>query len=230
MLVKFGPILMILVYCSNGYGSTDSIVLFDILTSSQQAVRATLDLVEKESQMLNKFEQAQTVVEEKYHKALEAKYLFESTYELSKNLNDIHDVSDYTNKISNIDDQKHSLVEYYKRLRQTNINKSDKIVNKIVDNSIGLVKKRNDLLHKNYSGSSGNKKANIDSARATAALLEQGNNTNILLSQIYNIGRTDAELKRLGEVQNKNKTEELLRKWGILSKKGQGPFLSSSRE
>lgn len=200
---------------------TDTALLIDILATSQQAVKATLDLVETESKMLDRVEKAQLVIEEKHNKVIEAGYLANSAVNLSKNLNGINDVNEYTNKVIEVKNLKDSVKGYNigLKLSKESNKKSDEVVNNTLKEAIKAKKFKDRVKHKGYSGQNANTKASIDSARNTSALVDQTTSTNIILSQMYAQRRNEQELKNQKDKIAIQNTNEFLRKVGILSSK-----------
>jgi hypothetical protein len=198
---------------------SDTALLVDLLGTSQQALRATMDLVEKESKILDKIEKAQMVVEEKHNRVLEAGYLFNSAAEISKNLNGVNSVSEYTGRITDLKNFKDSAKAYRDSLEISGRSnrQADTIVTDSVETALKGKKYKNKVNHKGYVGSNASTKANIDAARNSSVLVDQSASEILLLSQMYNQKRSEVEITRLEKKMKADEANGILERWGVVS-------------
>jgi hypothetical protein len=226
LMFKKVRFLIILALPLNSYASSfwspdsDTALLIDLLATSQQAFRATLELIETESKTLDRIEQVQVVVEERHNKVLEAAYLTEATIELGKNINNIDSMSSYIGKINEVAGLKDASTSYYKsiRLRDESKKKSDKVVADSTAASIKAKKFKDRVTHKGYSGRSASTKAGIDSARSSSVLVDQMASNNLILSQIYNQNSVNGSIEASKErLQNQMAIDSLV-ELGVVAK------------
>lgn len=156
--------------------SADYPVLMEIWRSSQNAVGATLDLLEIESKNFKKFEEARRKTNETHSKALDIKYFSEETSGLVRSLNKTSDIYDYTNKINRASGTKDGIRDYAREVDE--YNKTNSYVSSKLKASSDLTKRSksyadNVAKDSNYAGANANTNASVDSSRKLNAINDQ---------------------------------------------------------
>jgi hypothetical protein len=213
----FRPALILLFITTNAIAqSTDYPVLMEIWRSSQNAVGATLELLEVESKNLKKLEEARRKTNETHSKAMDIKYFSEETAGLVRSLDKTSDVYEYTSKVNRMNNTKNGVRGYAREVEE--YNQTNEYVTNKLKNSSELSKRSkkyadNVAKDSNYSGSNASTNANVDSSRKLNAINDQltalNNNSEaigVLSMQQYR----EKKLEKLKEQKNKFEVSKAL--------------------